>query len=160
MYHTENSARILVVEDDADILKVLCAFLKCAGFEVRGIANGQEAIWLIPEFSPHLLVLDLMMQPVSGFQVLEWLHTNCVTPPLPVLVLTARTHLTDQLQGLEKGAIEYVTKPTQPSLLVERIRYILSLSEEQRTLLRCRRIDEQRRVLERVFAPLADEFVY
>src|SRR6266702_3605799 len=111
MYHTENSARILVVEDDADILQVLCAFLKCAGFEVRGIANGQEAIWLIPEFSPHLLVLDLMMQPVSGFQVLEWLHTNCVTPPLPVLVLTARTHLTDQLQGLEKGAIEYVTNP-------------------------------------------------
>ena len=160
MYPTANKARILVVEDDADILQVLCAFLKCAGFEVRGVPNGQEAIQLVPEFSPQLIVLDLMMQPVNGLQVLEWLRTNRIIPPLPVLVLTARTHLTEQLQGLEQGAIEYVTKPTQPSTLFERIRHILSLSDEQRSVLRHKRMDEQRRVLERVFAPLPDEFVY
>lgn len=160
MYNIQNKSKILVVEDDADILQVLSVFLKCAGFEVCSVSNGQEAIRVVPQFCPHLIVLDLMMQPVNGYQVLEWLHTNRITPSLPVLVLTALTHLTEQIYGFEQGAVEYVTKPTQPGILVERIRTILSLSEEQRILLRRRRMDEQRRVLERVFAPQPDEFVY
>ncbi len=160
MYNTENKAKILVVEDDAAILQVLCVFLEFAEFEVLGISNGEEAIHVIPEFCPHLIVLDLMMQPVSGFEVLEWLRANRITPPLPVLVLTALTQLTEQVHGFEEGAVEYMTKPAQPSALVERIRSILSLSVEERTLLRQKRIDEQRRVVERVYAPQPDEFVY
>ena len=160
MYDTENKAKILVVEDDADILQVLVVFLTYAGFEVRGVSNGQEAIRLVPEFSPHLIVLDLMMQPVSGFEVLNWLRANRITPPMPVLVLTALTQLTEQIHGFEEGAVEYLTKPAQPSALVERIRTILSLSVEQRTLLRRKRMDEQRKAVERIFAPQPDEFVY
>ena len=160
MYNTENKAKILVVEDDAAILQVLCVFLEFAEFEVLGISNGEEAIHVIPEFCPHLIVLDLMMQPVSGFEVLEWLRANRITPPLPVLVLTALTQLTEQVHGFEEGAVEYMTKPAQPSALVERIRSILSLSVEERTLFRHKRIDEQRRVVERVYAPQPDEFVY
>jgi DNA-binding response OmpR family regulator len=160
MYNTENKAKILVVEDDTDILQVLCVFLKYADFEVRGVSNGQEAIRVVPEFCPHLMVLDLMMHPVSGFEVLDWLRANRITPPMPVLVLTALTQLTEQIHGFEEGAVEYVTKPAQPSALVERIRTILSLSVEQRTLLRRKRIDEQRRVVERIFAPQPDEFAY
>ena len=160
MYNAENKAKILVVEDDAAILQVLCVFLEFAEFEVLGISNGEEAIHVIPEFCPHLIVLDLMMQPVSGFEVLEWLRANRITPPLPVLVLTALTQLTEQVHGFEEGAVEYMTKPAQPSALVERIRSILSLSVEERTLLRQKRIDEQRRVVERVYAPQPDEFVY
>jgi len=160
MYNTENKAKILVVEDDAAILQVLCVFLEFAEFEVLGISNGEEAIHVIPEFCPHLIVLDLMMQPVSGFEVLDWLRANRVTPPLPVLVLTALTQLTEQVHGFEEGAVEYMTKPAQPSTLVERIRSILSLSVEERNLLRHKRMDEQRRVVERVYAPQPDEFVY
>jgi DNA-binding response OmpR family regulator len=160
MYDTENRTKILVVEDEADILQVLCVFLKFAKFEVLGISNGAEAIGVIPKFRPHLIVLDLMMQPVSGFEVLNWLRENHITPPLPVLVLTALTQLTDQVHGFEEGAIDYMTKPTQPSKLVERIRSILSLSAEERCLLRHKRMDEQRRVVERVFAPQSDEFLY
>ena len=160
MYNTENKAKILVVEDDAAILQVLCVFLEFAEFEVLGISNGEEAIHVIPEFRPHLIVLDLMMQPVSGFEVLDWLRANRVTPPLPVLVLTALTQLTEQVHGFEEGAVEYMTKPAQPSALVERIRSILSLSVEERNLLRHKRMDEQRRVVERVYAPQPDEFVY
>ena len=160
MSDIENTSKILVVEDDAAILQVLCAFLKFAGFEVLGISNGEEAIHVIPEFCPHLIVLDLMMQPVNGFEVLDWLRVNRKTPPLPVLVLTALTQLTEQVHGFEEGAVEYMTKPAQPSALVERIRSILSLSVEERTLLRHKRIDEQRRVVERVYAPQPDEFVY
>ncbi len=159
-YNTENKSKILVVEDDAAILQVLCVFLEFAEFEVLGLSNGEEAIHVIPEFCPHLIVLDLMMQPVSGFEVLDWLRANRITPPLPVLVLTALTQLTEQVHGFEEGAVEYMTKPAQPSALVERIRSILSLSVEERTLLRQKRIDEQRRVVERVYAPQPDEFVY
>jgi DNA-binding response OmpR family regulator len=160
MYNTENKAKILVVEDDAAILQVLCVFLEFAEFEVLGLSNGEEAIHVIPEFCPDLIVLDLMMQPVSGYEVLDWLRANRVTPPLPVLVLTALTQLTEQVHGFEEGAVEYMTKPAQPSALVERIRSILSLSVEELTLLRYKRMDEQRRVVERVYAPQPDEFVY
>ena len=160
MCNTENKSKILVVEDDAAILQVLCVFLEFAEFEVLGISNGEEAIHVIPEFCPHLIVLDLMMQPVSGFEVLDWLRANRKLPPLPVLVLTALTQLTEQVHGFEEGAVEYMTKPAQPSTLVERIRSILSLSVEERILLRYKRLNEQRRVVERVYAPQPDEFVY
>ena len=156
----QEKSKILLVEDDADILQVLCVFLKYAGFEVCGVSSGQEAIRVVPEFCPHLIVLDLMMQPVNGFEVLEWLRANQITPPLPVLMLTALTHLKDQVYGFEEGAIEYMTKPTQPSALVERISTILSLTVEQRTLLQRKRMDEQRRAVERLYAPQPDEFVY
>jgi len=160
MNTTEKKSRILVVEDEADIQQVLCVFLKYAGFEVLGVSNGQEAIRNIPEFGPHLIVLDLMMQPVNGYEVLDWLKENHLTPPLPVLVLTALTHVTKKLKGFEEGAIEYLTKPTQPSLLVEHIRTLLELSVEQRNALRRESMDKQRKVIERLYAPQADEFVY
>lgn len=160
MYMTENRSKILVVEDEADIQQVLCVFLEYAGFEVLGVSNGQEAIVSIPTFKPHLIVLDLLMQPVDGHEVLDWLRESHLTPPLPVIVLTALTHVTEQVLGFEEGAVEYLTKPTQPSVLVERIRTILALSVEQRTLLRRKRMDEQRRVVERIYAPQSDEFVY
>lgn len=160
MHIIENKAKILVVEDEAEIQRVLCVFLQYAGFEVLGVSNGQEAILNIPAFNPHLMVLDLLMQPVGGYEVLDWLRENHQASPLPVIVLTALTHVTEKVQGFEEGAIEYMTKPTQPSVLVERIRMILSLSVEQRTLLQCKRIDEQRRVVERLYAPQSDEFVY
>jgi DNA-binding response OmpR family regulator len=160
MYNPENKARILVVEDDADILRVLCVFLEFASFEVRGVTNGQEAIRSIPEFCPHLMVLDLMMQPVDGFEVLNWLRSKRLTPPLPVLILTALTHVTEQVHGFEEGALEYMTKPTQPSVLVDRINTILSLSAEQRKLLRFQRMEQQRKVMERILSPQSDEFVY
>ena len=169
MHTTADQPRILVVEDDAGIRQVLRVFLEHAGFQVHAASDGQEAINVIPEFRPHLIVLDLMMQPVSGWEVLNWLQANCQAPgnmleaPLPmipVLVLTALTPLTEQVHGFEAGAVEYMTKPTQPSALVKRIRNILSLSVEQRTMLQRRRIDERRGILERLHAPTPDEFTY
>ena len=160
MQSSEGNTKILVVEDEEDIQKVLCAFLEFAGFEVRGVSNGQKAIRVIPEFSPHLIVLDLMMQPIDGWEVLDWLRVNQVSPPPPVLVLTALTNIADQMHGFEEGAIEYLTKPTQPSKIVERIRSLLSLSVEQRIQLRHQRINEQRLVVDRLNAPQPDEFVY
>ncbi len=127
---------------------------------MQGLSSLEDAIGIIPEFCPHLVVLDLMMQPVNGFEVLNWLRVNHLTPPLPVLVLTALTDVPEQVHGFEEGAVEYMTKPTQPSVLVERINALLSLTVEQRSVLRHRRLDEQRRVMERLLRPQSDEFVY
>ena len=152
-------ARILVVEDDFDIRQVLCLYLKYSGFDVLEALDGQEAIRLIPEYHPDLLVLDLMMQPVDGWEVLHWLRARRMNPSLPVLVLTALYQPAEQLLGFEEGAIEYLTKPTQTSLIVERIRTILGLSTEQRMMLQRRRMDEQRNTLDRIAAQ-PDEFLH
>jgi DNA-binding response OmpR family regulator len=156
---SNKSARILVVEDDFDIQQIVCVYLKHAGFDVLSASDGTEAIRMIPEFSPDLIVLDLMMQPVDGWAVLEWLHLS-PSSATPVLVLTALNQLKEQVHGFEKGAIEYMTKPTQPRVIVERICTILTLTREQRTMLQRKRIDEQRQTLERVSAPQPDEFQY
>ncbi|QBD79040.1 response regulator [Ktedonosporobacter rubrisoli] len=160
MEETSKLARILVVEDDPAIQQVICFFLEHNDFEVRQASDGQEAIAVISEFKPHLIILDLIMRPVSGWDVLHWLRANPLSPQPPVLVLSALVHLTEQMQGFEEGAIEYMTKPTQPSMIVERVRAILSLNAEQRLMLQHKRMDEQRKVLERLQATQRDEFVY
>jgi DNA-binding response OmpR family regulator len=152
--------RILIVEDEVAIQQVLSFFLKHNGFETLAVSNGQEAIQVIPEFQPDLIILDLLMRPVSGWDVLHWLRAHQLTPPLPVLVLSALVNLTEQVQGFEEGAIEYITKPTQPSVIVERVSTILSMNSEQRLMLQHKRIDERRKVLERIHAAQTDEFVY
>jgi DNA-binding response OmpR family regulator len=154
-----STTRILVVEDDADIQHVLCVYLKHSGFEVRGASDGQEAIAAIPGFCPHLIVLDLMMRPVDGWEVLHWLRSRRQVAP-PVLVLTALTQLEDQVHGFEAGAVEYLTKPTQPRVIVERIRKILALSNEQRALLQHQLQEQQRKTLDLISAPQPDEFIY
>jgi DNA-binding response OmpR family regulator len=152
--------KILVVEDEADIQQVLCFFFKQAGFDVLGISGGEEAIHRIPDYDPDLIVLDLMMYPVSGWDVLHWLRDNRYTPPLPVLILTAKVNLAEQIHGFEEGAVEYLTKPTQPHIIVERVRALLALSTEQRIMLQAIRMDENRKKLERVRAPQPDEFIF
>jgi DNA-binding response OmpR family regulator len=155
----ERPARILVVEDDASIQHVLCVYLKHSGFDVLGASDGQEAIAAIPEFCPQLIVLDLMMRPVDGWEVLHWLRARRQAIP-PVLVLTALTQLEDQVHGFEAGAIEYLTKPTQPRIIVEHIRKILALSNEQRALLQREHQEQQRKTLDLISAPQPDEFIY
>lgn len=165
MHEPEKQAKILVVEDEAYIEQVLRVYLTYSGFEVRSASNGQDAIKLIPEFCPHLIVLDLMMQPVDGWEVLRWLHRKrpigeASFDHIPVLVLTARTKLAEQARGYEEGAVEYMTKPTQPSIVVERIRALLAMDPEQRDRRRQQRHDQQRKTLERLNAPQPDEFAY
>lgn len=157
---TPARVRILVVEDDADIQHVLCVYLTHSGFEVRAASNGEEAIASIPEFCPELIVLDLMMRPVDGWEVLHWLSARRHLGIPAVLVLTALTQLEEQVQGFEAGAVEYLTKPTQPRIIVERIRKILALSSEQRATLQRERTAQQRKTLDLISAPQPDEFIY
>jgi len=152
--------RILIVDDDPAIQQVLCFFFKLRNFEVLGVSGGQEAIQAIPKFRPQLIVLDLVMRPVSGWDVLEWLHVHRLTTQVPVLVVSALVNLAEQLHGFEKGAIEYITKPTQPSVIVERVCALLAMSAEQRTVLQHKRMDEQRRILRHLYAAQAENVMY
>jgi DNA-binding response OmpR family regulator len=160
MYEASQRRRILVVEDEFSIQQVLCFFLRHHDFEVVSALNGQEAIQVIPEFQPHLIILDLVMQPGSGWDVLHWLRDQHLVPPIPVLVVSALVHIAEQMQGFEEGAIEYMTKPTQPSMIVERVCALLSLSVEQRAMLQHKRMDEQRKTLKRLSAAQSDEWIY
>jgi DNA-binding response OmpR family regulator len=152
--------RILIVDDEPAIQQVLCFFFKLHNFEVLGVSGGQEAIQAIPEFRPQIIVLDLIMRPVSGWDVLEWLHVHRLTTQMPVLVVSALVNLSDQLRGFERGAIEYITKPTQPSVMVERVRALLAMSAEQRRMLRHKRMDEHRRILKHLYAAQAENVMY
>jgi DNA-binding response OmpR family regulator len=158
MRRSKGSSKILLIEDEAAIRQVLCFFLKHNGYEVLDVSDGREAIQAIPEFKPDLIILDLVMRPVSGWDVLQWLRRKRLTPRIPVLVVSALTQLKEQIQGFEEGAIEYITKPTQPSLIVERVRAILALNQQQRTMLQHARMDEQRKMFERVYATQPEEF--
>lgn len=160
MYDVSQQKRILIVEDERSIQQILCFFLRHHDFEVLAVSNGQEAMQVIPEFQPHLIILDLVMHPGTGWDVLHWLRMHLLTPHIPVLVVSALVHITEQMQGFEEGAIEYITKPTQPSAIVERVGELLSLDVEQRKRLQHERMNEQRKVLQRLAVEQPDEFVY
>ena len=150
--------RILIIEDEPAIQQVMCYFFKLHKFEVLGVSGGQEALDVIPTFRPAMIILDLVMHPVSGWDVLEWLNAHSLTTQIPVLVVSALVNLTAQLQGCEKGAVEYITKPTQPSVIVERVQALLAMSAEQRTMLQRKRIDEQRQILKHLYAAQSDNW--
>src|SRR5436305_14183890 len=105
MYESMQKKRILIVEDETMIQRVLCICLKHRDFDVLGVSSGQEAMRVIPEFNPHLIILDLLMHPISGWDVLHWLRANQFTPDIPVLVVSALVHLTEHIQGFEEGEI-------------------------------------------------------
>jgi two-component system OmpR family response regulator len=116
-------ARLLVVDDEPNIVELLSASLRYAGFEVATAASGTEALEVAREFAPDLLVLDVMMPGLDGFQVVRRLRAD--GRHLPVLFLTARDGTDDKVTGLTLGGDDYVTKPFSLAEVVARIRAVL-----------------------------------
>ncbi|HEX9122420.1 MAG TPA: response regulator transcription factor [Actinomycetota bacterium] len=119
----DGSVRVLVVDDEAYITDLVATALRYEGFEVASAADGRNALALVESFRPDLLVLDIMLPDVDGFQVQERLVAR--GRRLPVLFLTARDATEDKVRGLTIGADDYVTKPFSLEELVARIRAIL-----------------------------------
>jgi DNA-binding response OmpR family regulator len=119
---------ILVVDDEPDIRAILAFSLETAGFVVREAANGAEALAAIQGAPPACLVLDLLMPGVDGFSVLRTRRQQGLAPEMRVLVLTAKTAERDYLRAFELGADEYLTKPFDPDVLVDRVRELLRSS--------------------------------
>ncbi len=116
-------ARLLVIDDEPNIVELLSASLRYAGFEVSSARSGREAVERIREVRPDLLVLDVMMPGVDGFSVLRQLRGNGVD--IPVLFLTAKDAGEDRVTGLTLGADDYVTKPFSLAEVIARIHAIL-----------------------------------
>lgn len=115
--------KILVVDDEPTIRELLSASLRFAGFEVQAAADGREALREEATFQADLVVLDIMLPDMDGFEVLEKLRER--EPLLPVLFLTAKDDVQDRVRGLDVGADDYVTKPFSLEEVVARIHAIL-----------------------------------
>ncbi|MBI4729764.1 MAG: response regulator transcription factor [Acidobacteria bacterium] len=115
--------RILVVDDEASITDLVATALRYEGFEVGVAGNGREALAAVAGFRPHLLVLDVMLPDLDGFELAGRLATD--GEKVPVLFLTARDATEDKVRGLTLGGDDYVTKPFSLEELIARIRAIL-----------------------------------
>ena len=116
---------ILVVEDEPAILELVAGNLRHAGFQVVRATSAEEGETVIRHELPDLLVLDWMLPGQSGVGLARKLRADERTRELPIIMLTARVHEEDKIQGLEAGADDYVTKPFSPKELVARIRAVL-----------------------------------
>jgi two-component system phosphate regulon response regulator PhoB len=116
---------ILVVEDEMDILQLVDHNLKLADFHVLTAQDGYEALSLAKKHLPQLVILDIMLPGLDGFEVCKELKRSPTTKNIPVLMLTARGEEVDRIVGLELGADDYVVKPFSPRELVLRVRAIL-----------------------------------
>jgi two-component system, OmpR family, phosphate regulon response regulator PhoB len=117
--------RILVVDDEPDILALVTYHLAKSGYRVSTAATGPEALRAARDERPALIVLDLMLPGMSGFEVLEQLRADSATSGIAVLMLTARREEPDRIRGLSIGADDYLTKPFSPQELVLRVGAIL-----------------------------------
>lgn len=117
--------KILAVDDETDILKLLQHNLVNAGFEFISAGDGPEAIELAEKSLPDLVILDLMLPNMDGNEVLKKLKVNPDTSGIPVLMLTAKGEEIDRILGLELGADDYIVKPFSPRELVLRVKAVL-----------------------------------
>ena len=117
--------RILVVDDEPDIVALVAYHLARSGYRVSTAGSGTEALQAARDEQPALIILDLMLPELSGFQVLERIRADKGLSETPVLMLTARREESDRVQGLSLGADDYLVKPFSPQELVLRVRNIL-----------------------------------
>ncbi len=115
-------SRVLVVEDDADIQKVVRMSLKIRGVgEVVVVDSGTECLERLSSFTPDVILLDVMMPHVDGYEICRRLKENPATRAIPVVFLTARAQKADRERGMKLGAAGYVTKPFDPMTLHDQI---------------------------------------
>jgi len=119
------TSRILIVEDDPDIAELVARYLDKAGFVTERAATGRDALTSIGARMPDLMVLDLMLPHVDGFEVCRAVRAHEVTAALPIIMLTARAEESERIVGLELGADDYLAKPFSPNELVARVRALL-----------------------------------
>jgi two-component system OmpR family response regulator len=149
--------RILVVDDEPNIVDVVSMALRYQGFEVASAATGREALAQVAGFRPHLMVLDIGLPDMEGFEVAERLGAQ--RADVPIVFLTARDATPDKVRGLSAGGDDYVTKPFSLEELVARIRAILRRTgaagpESRRLIFEDVEMDEDTREVTRAGRPI------
>jgi PleD family two-component response regulator len=124
-------ARLLIVEDDHDISNMLKIYFTGLGYDVDAAIRGGEALEKTKHVLPHLIVLDIMLPDIDGYEVCRTLRTNTRTSHIPVIFLTQKDERSDRLQGLELGADDYITKPFDIEELKLRVQGAIRRSERE-----------------------------
>ena len=117
--------KILVVEDEESLLKLESILLTSKGYEVRGVPNGQAALDAIAEERPDLVLLDIMLPEIDGFEVCRRIKSDAATRDIPVVMLTAKKTRDDMARGEKVGADWYITKPFKSAMVIETIQRFL-----------------------------------
>jgi two-component system, OmpR family, phosphate regulon response regulator PhoB len=121
----DSKGKILLVEDDRALVALLVYHFEREGFAVRSTPDGEEALIMAREEAPDLVILDWMLEGVSGIEVCRQLRRLPETANVPIIMLTARGEEADRIRGFETGADDYVTKPFSPRELVARVLAVL-----------------------------------
>jgi len=124
-------ARLLIVEDDFDISNMLRIYFTGQQYEVDIAPRGSEALEKTRQNLPHLIILDIMLPDIDGFEVCKILRTNTRTSHVPIIFLTQKDERSDKLQGLELGADDYITKPFDIEELKLRVQRAITRAEQQ-----------------------------
>lgn len=119
--------RILIVEDNKDILETTAEILELKGYAIKTAINGLEGLKLAKQSPPDLIVSDIMMPKMDGYQMLESLRLDAKTAKIPFIFLTAKTQKTDVLRGAISGADRYLTKPFTMAELLKTVKEIIDV---------------------------------
>lgn len=120
--------KILIVDDDADTLRLVGLMLQRQGYQISAASNGSQGLAKAFEERPNLILLDVMMPDMDGYEVTRRLRANPATASIPILMFTAKTQLDDKVTGFEVGADDYLTKPTHPTELQSHVKSLLARS--------------------------------
>lgn len=123
----EEKKRIVCIEDEPETTNLVQLILAREGYEVLGADGGEEGLAMVREELPDLVLLDLMMPDMDGWQVYQLLKEDEATRDIPVIVVTAKVQSIDKVLGLQVAKVDdYITKPFRPEELSERVKYVLS----------------------------------
>ena len=120
--------RVLVVDDEPHIVKLVKLSLGDQNYDIVGITSGKEAISYVNNNAPDILVLDLMMPGVNGYDVCQAVRENPKTKGIPIIILSAKSQMLDKLNAIDVGADDYMCKPFDPDELARRIKLNLSMA--------------------------------
>ncbi len=126
--------KILIIDDDVDTLRLVGLMLQRQGYQISAATNGEQGLSKAFEEKPDLILLDVMMPDLDGYEVTRRLRKNPVTATTPILMFTAKTQLDDKVTGFEVGANDYLTKPTHPSELQTHVKALLARSPVKASL--------------------------
>lgn len=127
------SEKILIIDDDLDTLRLVGLMLQRQGYQISAATNGQQGLDKAFEEDPDMILLDIMMPDMDGYEVTRRLRQNPSTMETPILMFTAKTQLDDKVIGFEVGANDYLTKPTHPSELQARVKALLLRASEKKS---------------------------